>query len=408
MNILIVGPYPPPYGGISSLIRSLVEGFKDKDVGEVVILYFGAKSEVRLVDGAIVYEESISKNSWRILSPFNWHLILPLVRTYSGKKFSVREILNIYIKAILTNNVKKKHNIKTASFYQTETSFHLLLCREIWKQSVSIILNVFGELYDATDYLLPKKNLLLQMLYCSDSIISSSCYCADSFKMIGNERKIDVIYVGVSVSRFSEIDSLRADYRVKLGISEESSVLLFMGRFNKEMGLHSIIDLFPNLITKKKEFHLILAGASGELNDSARDLENKYSKNVTVMNDIPFEIQPNLYAASDIVLAPSRDKHACMGVSIKEAMAASLPVIASDSGGIPEAIIHDETGIIVPLMEDGENNLEDFENAILELSQNKSKMEYLAKNSLKRAKEIFSEEETLDKTYKVFMRHAKS
>ena len=56
----------------------------------------------------------------------------------------------------------------------------------------------------------------------------------------------------------------------------------------------------------------------------------------------------------------------------------------------PEAIIHDETGIIVPLMEDGENNLEDFENAILELSQNKSKMEYLQKNSLKRAKEIFS------------------
>ena len=76
--------------------------------------------------------------------------------------------------------------------------------------------------------------------------------------------------------------------------------------------------------------------------------------------------------------------------------------------GLGSGFVIDETGIIVPLMEDGENNLEHFENAILELSQNKSKMEYLAKNSLKRAKEIFSEEETLDKTYKVFMRHAKS
>ena len=57
MNILIIGPYPPPYGGISSLIRSLVGGFKRKEINEVVILYFGNKNEIRHVDGAIVYEK---------------------------------------------------------------------------------------------------------------------------------------------------------------------------------------------------------------------------------------------------------------------------------------------------------------------------------------------------------------
>ena len=67
MNILIIGPYPPPYGGISSLIKSLVEGFKKKEVNEVVILYFGNKDIIRHVDGAIVYEKSTFKNSWQIL-----------------------------------------------------------------------------------------------------------------------------------------------------------------------------------------------------------------------------------------------------------------------------------------------------------------------------------------------------
>ena len=126
------------------------------------------------------------------------------------------------------------------------------------------------------------------------------------------------------------------------------------------------------------------------------------------MNNISFDLQPSLYAAADLLLAPSRDKHACMGVSIKEAMAAGIPVIASDSGGIPEAIIHTETGVIVPLQEDGENNLKEFEQAIITLSLDEKKRKKFALNALKRVKDIFSEEETIERTLKVFKKHAPS
>lgn len=405
MNILIVGPYPPPYGGISSLIRSLVEGFKEKDVGEVIILYFGSKNEIRMVEGATVYEKSVLKSSWQILNPINWILIPALLNIYSGNNFSIKDFLNIFIRTILTNNIKRKHDINVSSFYQSDTSFHLLLCKKIWKKNVSIVLTVFGEIYDVSEYLMPKKNLLLEMLYKSDTVISSSCYCADSFSMIGNEREIEVIYVGVSASRFSNLKPLRESYRKELGINESTIILLFMGRFSKEMGLHSIIEMYPSLRDANTDFHLILAGASGELINSANELNKEFSGEITILNDIPFDLQPSLYAASDIVLAPSRDKHACMGVSIKEAMVASRPVIASDSGGIPEAVLHNETGIIVPLLPSGENDLEKFKQAILDLSANDNKRKYLAENSLQRARDIFSEEETINKTLEVFMRH---
>ena len=405
MNILIVGPYPPPYGGISSLIRSLVEGFKEKDVGEVIILYFGSKNEIRMVEGATVYEKSVLKSSWQILNPINWILIPALLNIYSGNNFSIKDFLNIFIRTILTNNIKRKHDINVSSFYQSDTSFHLLLCKKIWKKNVSIVLTVFGEIYDVSEYLMPKKNLLLEMLYKSDTVISSSCYCADSFSMIGNEREIEVIYVGVSASRFSNLKPLRESYRKELGINESTIILLFMGRFSKEMGLHSIIEMYPSLRDANTDFHLILAGASGELINSANELNKEFSGEITILNDIPFDLQPSLYAASDIVLAPSRDKHACMGVSIKESMVASRPVIASDSGGIPEAVLHNETGIIVPLLPSGENDLEKFKQAILDLSANDNKRKYLAENSLQRARDIFSEEETINKTLEVFMRH---
>ena len=408
MNVLIIGPYPPPYGGISSLIRSLVDGFKRKEVNKVIILYFGNKNQIRNVDGAIVYEKSVLKNSWQILNPVNWSLLPPLIKIYSGQNLSIRDYLDIFIRAILTNNLSKNHNINTTSFYQSDTSLHLLLCKEIWGNRISVILTVFGEIYDHPDYLLPRKTIFLRMLNKSDAVISSSCYCAESFKLIGNERQIEVIYVGVSLSRFSNIKILRDGFRKNLGIKDNAITLLFMGRFMKEMGLHGIIEMFPSLLKSKVDFHLILAGASGELVEAAKECKNNYPDKITIMNDFSFDLQPSLYSASDILLAPSRDKHACMGVSIKEAMAAGVPVIASDSGGIPEAIIHNETGVIVPLQENGENNLHDLEKAILALSLDEERREKFSENSLIRAKEIFSEEETLERTFEVFKKYAPS
>jgi glycosyltransferase involved in cell wall biosynthesis len=95
-----------------------------------------------------------------------------------------------------------------------------------------------------------------------------------------------------------------------------------------------------------------------------------------------------------------------MGVTIKEAMASSVPVIASDSGGIPEAIINEETGIIVPLRADGENDIDSFRESIIALSKDSRKREYFSKNSRIRAKEIFSEEETLNKTIDIYKTYA--
>ena len=241
------------------------------------------------------------------------------------------------------------------------------------------------------------------MLSQSNQIIASSRFCAESFKLLGNKKNINVIFVGVSLDRFINKSPLRNRYRKELSIKKKSIVILYMGRFNREMGLHNIIDIIPSLM--KSHFHIILAGASGELVNQTFECKSLYPDKITIMNNISFDLQPSLYAASDIVLAPSRSSHACMGVSIKEAMAASVSVIASDSGGIPEAVLHNETGIIVPLQEDGENNVEGLKTAIIELSLNKKKRETFSVNSRKRASDLFSEEKTIEKTFELFKHH---
>ncbi len=402
IRLLISGPYPPPFGGISSLIKSLTEGLNDKGVEEIYILYFGEKNQVRDIDGAIVYEYSLIRNLWRLLIPKNWSFFYYLLNIFSGNNLSFRDYIKIYIKTVITNDLVNKHEINTTSYHQSENSFHILLLKKIWGKTRSIILNVYGEIYDVPDYLLPRKELILEMLQQSDSVISSSCHCANSFEEIGNSREINVVYVGVSLSRFNDRQSLRNVYRKDLGIDDSTILLLFMGRFNKEMGLDSILEISPDLFNQKTNFHLICAGASGPLNNKAMEFKERYPNNLTVMNNIPFDLQPSLYAAADIVLTPSRDKHACMGVSIKEAMAARVPVIASNSGGIPEAIIDKECGVIVPLLENGENDLVNLKNEVISLSKDSARREIYANNARKRAEDIFSEEATIEKTYQIF------
>src|SRR5439155_20245738 len=55
---------------------------------------------------------------------------------------------------------------------------------------------------------------------------------------------------------------------------------------------------------------------------------------------------PALLAASDILVPPSESEG--LPVSVLEAMAAELPVVASSVGGLPELVVDRETGILVP------------------------------------------------------------
>jgi glycosyltransferase involved in cell wall biosynthesis len=122
------------------------------------------------------------------------------------------------------------------------------------------------------------------------------------------------------------------------------------------------------------------------------------------MNDVPFDLLPSLYAACDIVLTPSREQHACMGVTIKEAMAASRPVIGSDSGGIPEAIVPNETGLIVPLKADGDIDNETYVEAILSLVRDDQLCLEMGRRARVRAEKLFSEKTTINRVARVFMR----
>ena len=86
---------------------------------------------------------------------------------------------------------------------------------------------------------------------------------------------------------------------------------------------------------------------------------DRYSlkENVFILGELHYNDIPRFYSSIDLYIQPSVSEGS--PITLKEAMASSLPILASTAGGIPEIIKHNETGI---LFESG--NEQELENGL--------------------------------------------
>jgi len=82
-------------------------------------------------------------------------------------------------------------------------------------------------------------------------------------------------------------------------------------------------------------------------------------------------------------------------------MALSKATVASDTGGIPEVVVHGETGLLVPPRNSGE-----LAAAITKLLKDPARRDRMGQAGLARVKRIFSADQMVEKTLAVYRRHA--
>jgi glycosyltransferase involved in cell wall biosynthesis len=160
-----------------------------------------------------------------------------------------------------------------------------------------------------------------------------------------NPNFITLIYNGIDPERVCpEIINNRDAVRRNLGISEDEFVIVSMGRLIHEKGFDILLDEFKTYRNKTGNGKLIIIGygkESGKLKEKASELNVAEHVIFTGKIDNPSE----LMRASDCFVLASRKEG--FGITILEAMANGIPVIASDTGGIPEIINDGENGILV-------------------------------------------------------------
>jgi len=152
-------------------------------------------------------------------------------------------------------------------------------------------------------------------------------------------RKINVVYNGVPVSSFDR--PANAALRVALTGSTEKPIVLTVARLAEQKGLCNLLKaaaLVPEamfVLAGEGPERANLEAQAGELGLNKRVLFLGYRQDV-----------PDLLASCDLFVLPSLFEG--LPLSILEAMAANKPVVASAIGGNNEAIVHGETGLLVP------------------------------------------------------------
>lgn len=156
---------------------------------------------------------------------------------------------------------------------------------------------------------------------------------------------IDIVYNGIPVpANFSWSERLRrrAEARDALGIPGDDPLLVAVGNLYPVKDHASILRA---IASRTEPLRLAIAGRGGEeasLRALARELGISDRVNLLGLRDDVDQI----LAAADIFVQSSLSEG--LPLSILEAMAAGVPIVATRVGGIPEALGAGEAGILVP------------------------------------------------------------
>jgi glycosyltransferase involved in cell wall biosynthesis len=127
-------------------------------------------------------------------------------------------------------------------------------------------------------------------------------------------------------------------------------IVLFLGRLDEKKGLDLLIAAFANLMRRRPDLHLLIAGPENDdygLMIRRRVLDLRIEDCVTFAGMVTGETKASAFAAAELFVLPSHSEN--FGVAVAEAMAAGLPVVVSEHVNLAPRIVAAGAGIAVPL-----------------------------------------------------------
>ncbi len=157
--------------------------------------------------------------------------------------------------------------------------------------------------------------------------------------------KLDVIPNGIRAEKFAfEFpESERAAFRARFA-EPNQPIIFFVGRMVREKGVQVLLQAFPQVKAYVPEAKLVIAGGGSRAHLEAFVRFLRMEPSVHFTGFIPDEDLLRLYRVVDVAVYPSL--YEPFGIVALEAMAAGVPVVVSDTGGLREVVQHERTGII--------------------------------------------------------------
>ena len=127
--------------------------------------------------------------------------------------------------------------------------------------------------------------------------------------------------------------------------------LLFVGRLERRKGFPVAVRAFARLAPDYPDLQLVVVG-DGEQRGAVDDLPLALKSRVHMVGRVSYEDLPTFHQAADIFVSPATGSES-FGIVLVEAMAAGLPLVASDIAGYREVTRHEREGLLVKPSDDG-------------------------------------------------------
>lgn len=284
------------------------------------------------------------------------------------------------IKSLLKNSIKKFLERNKADIVNVEDIIAFFSVFEL-KKNLPVILTMHGELaqemesaghiksnFEKNHFLRLEKTAYEKSAY----IVAVDTRLKNHIENLAPQAKLKprIIQNFIDVEMFRKKIDLLNEEEVKkeLKIDFEKKIILVPRRLVLKCGVIYALKAVEILRDRfnRNDLFLVIAGDGPERKSLLRYIEkNNLRKTVFLSGSVEYKEMVKYYKIADIVLVPSIDVKGyqeATSLSVLEAMAAKIPVIASDLGGLAELIDNGVTGILVP-----EKSSEDIADSIIKL-----------------------------------------
>lgn len=157
--------------------------------------------------------------------------------------------------------------------------------------------------------------------------------------------RLTTLYNGIDLAPFATARDLRFKTRALLGIPAGAPVLTTVAVLRPPKGIEFMIEAMPHVLARRPETRYLIVG-DGEHETALKALATRLGLDGRVIFAGRRSDIPAVMGASDIFVLPSVNE--ALPTVLAEAMAAGLPIAATDIGGIPEMVEPGVNGVLLP------------------------------------------------------------
>lgn len=327
MKILIAtGIYPPDIGGPATILKSLVNSFKENKFEVQVLTYSISKynDEVHRVIKNKLF--SRLEYFFKMMKLAKWCDVIYVTDVYSVGFFAY----------LMKKMLKKKYIVRFAG----DAAWEMAVANN-W--TTDYIVDFQNKTYgQRIEHLKARRK---KILVNATKVIAVSNFMVNIAKLIG-VREDNIVMIYNSIDFMEDKINQEAVNEIKQKFGQDCKIISTACRLVPWKGVGGIIKIIPQLKEKIGQVNFLVLGDGQEL-DNLQKLasELQVSDNVQFLGKVEHDQVINYLAASDLFILNTH--YEGLSHTLLEAIKAETPIIATNIGGNPEVITNNQEGLLI-------------------------------------------------------------